>query len=53
MSPHISLAEEKCSSCHKEARAKIVLMPNGFVIRTCREHLLELAQIIIKEKVEK
>ena len=49
MSPYITLKEEICSGCDKPARAKIVLMPSGFVTRVCREHLLELANAIIKE----
>jgi hypothetical protein len=43
MSPYIDLKEESCSSCDRPARAKVVLMPNGFVVRACAEHLVELA----------
>ena len=50
MSPYIDLKPANCSSCDKPARAKIVLMPNGFVVKACRAHLLELANIIIKER---
>lgn len=52
MSPYIDLKPEKCSSCDKSARVKIVLMPNGFVIRACVEHLLEVANIILQETLE-
>jgi len=50
MSPYIDLKSGTCSSCDKPARAKVVLMPDGFVIRACREHLLELATILAKER---
>ncbi len=50
MSPYIDLKEDNCSSCDKPTRAKVVLMPNGFVVRACCEHLLQLANIIIKER---
>jgi hypothetical protein len=50
MSPYIDLKEATCSSCDRHARAKIVLMPNGFVIYACRKHLLELAVTISKER---
>jgi len=43
--PYITQRPEQCSSCTAPAIAKVVLMPNGFVIRCCVDHLVQLAKI--------
>ena len=45
--PYVTQNPEQCSSCDKQAVAKVVLMPNGFLIRCCAKHLLQLAEIKI------
>jgi len=51
--PYITQRPEQCSSCEKQAIAKVVLMPNGFVIRCCVDHLVQLAEIKQAELKEK
>ena len=43
--PYITQTPEQCSSCESEAIVKVVLMPNGYVIRCCVDHLVQLAEI--------
>jgi len=51
--PYITQRPEQCSSCYKPAVAKVVLMPNGFVIRCCVDHLTQLAEIKQAERRDK